>query len=79
MILQLDAVIRRLLSIHERDPWAKTLVFTSIPSIIPVISGLLQENNIPYRNYSVGKRQVTLAEFRLDPKIQVRHSDFSFY
>uniref|UniRef100_A0A9J2Q3Z5 RING-type domain-containing protein n=1 Tax=Ascaris lumbricoides TaxID=6252 RepID=A0A9J2Q3Z5_ASCLU len=69
--VKLDAVIRRLLSIHERDPWAKTLVFTSIPSIIPVISGLLQENNIPYRNYSVGKRQVTLAEFRLDPKIQV--------
>uniref|UniRef100_A0A914RB52 Helicase C-terminal domain-containing protein n=1 Tax=Parascaris equorum TaxID=6256 RepID=A0A914RB52_PAREQ len=70
-LFPLDAVIRRLLSIHVRDPWAKTLVFTSIPSIIPVISELLQENNIPYRSYSVGRRQVTLAEFRLDPKIQV--------
>ncbi|KHN84478.1 E3 ubiquitin-protein ligase SHPRH [Toxocara canis] len=69
--VKLDAIIRRLLSIHLHDPRAKTLVFTSLTSVIPTICGLLEENNIPYRNFSTGRRQMTLAEFRLNPKIQI--------
>lgn len=69
--VKLDAVVIRLLSIKERNPFAKTIVFTSFQQIISTLCSMISDHDIPCRCLSQSNRQKILAEFRQDERILV--------
>lgn len=69
--VKLNAVTRRILSIRQRDPFAKILLFTSLVNIIPFICRHLNANGIKFRNFAQANKEKALAEFCADSTIQV--------
>uniref|UniRef100_A0A0N5AI10 Helicase ATP-binding domain-containing protein n=1 Tax=Syphacia muris TaxID=451379 RepID=A0A0N5AI10_9BILA len=69
--VKLNAVVRCILSISKRDPFAKILLFTSLINIIPIICKFLSANEISFRSFAQANKERALAEFVSDPNVQV--------
>lgn len=55
-----------------RDRNSKILLFTSLQMLIGSLCTFFAENNIIYRNFMSSNRQRILADFRLNPEVEVR-------
>ncbi|VDD93016.1 unnamed protein product [Enterobius vermicularis] len=69
--VKLNAVVRRILSIGQREPAAKILLFTSLINIISFICKHLEANEIKFRNFAQANKEKALLEFCSNPDVQV--------
>ncbi|MFH4979149.1 hypothetical protein AB6A40_005858 [Gnathostoma spinigerum] len=69
---KLNAIVVRLKSIRRRDPWAKTLLFTSFAQLLPLLYQCLEDNDVNYRKFlAASNQQKNLSQFRNDPSVEV--------